>query len=230
MKAASRKGFTLIEILLALAIFSMIGITTVKQIIQIRTTKDSALNDLEIYNEVRTAVSVIRYDLTQAFHVLFDDLGETNKKAVLANQQVPHTLFDGRKKELVFTSLSHRVYYLGLRECEQTEISFFLQTAERGQKPSLMKRESSLIDGDLYQGGGVYTVLENVTQLDFQYWNPKRGVWVDDWNSDDGEFRDQFPMAVKMKMVVAPEGKPEFPVESEFKLAFPNNEKFVVEF
>lgn len=226
----SRRGFTLIEIMLALAIFSLIGITTVKQIVQIRTTKDTALNDLEIYNEVRTALSLVRYDLNQAFHILFDDLGEVNKRAVLANQPVPHTLFDGRKKELVFTSLSHRVYYAGLRECEQTEISFFLQASERGQKPSLMKRESPIIDADLYQGGGVYTILDNVTLLEFQYWNPKRGVWVDDWNSDDGEFRDKFPMAVKMKMVVSPEGKPDFPVEAEFKLAFPNNEKFLVEF
>ena len=118
-------GFTLIEVLLALAIFTIIAMATVRHIQQLVNTKNVAFQDLDMYNGVRAAISVMRFDIGQSFHVLYDELGAENKAAVLQNQPVAHTLFDGRKNELVFTALSHRVYYTNLRESEQTEISYF---------------------------------------------------------------------------------------------------------
>jgi type II secretion system protein J len=224
------KGFTLLEILIALAIFSMIGITTVKHIQQIQTTKDTALEDMDTYNGVRSAISIMRSDLNQAYHVLYDDLDPDLKKDVQKNLPVPHTLFDGRKSELVFTTLSHRVYYAGAKECDQAEISYFLQPKKGENSFNLMKRESGLIDGDLYQGGGVFTVLENVVSLEFKFWDNRNLRWVDDWNSDNGEFRDKFPMAIKAKLVVSQKGKKNIEVLTEFKVAFPNNNPTIASF
>ena len=224
-----KKGFTLIEILLALSIFTIIGIATVKHIQQIQNTKEIAFRELDLYNSVRAAFSTLRYDISQAFHIRYDELGRETKQLVLASQPATHTLFDGRKSELVFTSLSHRVYYAGLRESEQTEISYFLQ--KRPNKPntsSLMKRESEGIDADLYQGGSVYRLMDNVSSLRFQYWDEKTGKWQDDWNSDGGEHQDKFPPAVKVTIgVLNAEGK-EMLFETEFKVAFPNNSDVLV--
>jgi hypothetical protein len=172
---------------------------------------------------------LIRYDLSQAFHVRYEDLGATAKQAVEQNTPVPHTIFDGRKKELVFTSLSHRVYYSGLRECEQMEISYFLQPKKGSQFPSLMKRESEIIDSDLYSGGKIYTLLDGVANLELFYWNDKTAKWVDDWNSDNGDYRDRFPMAVKMRISVMGRNGHQLKVDSEFKLAFPNNDRMLVQ-
>lgn len=225
-----QNGFTLIEVLLALAIFTIIGVATVRHIQQLVNTKNAAFSDLDTYNGVRAAISMLRFDLSQAFHILYDELGEENKLAVQQNQAVAHTLFDGRKNELVFTALSHRAYYTGLRESEQTEISYFLQNRQGAKFPSLMKRESELIDADLYQGGQVYTLMENVSSLAFQYWDEKTGKWVDDWNSDNGEFRDRFPLAVKVRISTVGENKKEMRIEAEFKVAFPHNEPVLVTF
>ncbi len=223
-------GFTLLEVLLALAIFTIIGIATVRQITQIQFTKDTAFAEMDLYNEMRTAVSIFRYDVGQAFHVLYDDLGEEAKQAVQQGQQAPHTLFDGRRRELVFTSLSHRVYYQERRESEQTEISYFLQKKQGAKFQSLMKRESPFIDADLYQGGSVYTLIDNVTDLDFSYWDDKNQKWIDDWNSDSGSNRDRFPMAVKIKIAVqTPAGK-KLAFETEIKVAFTNNDPVLVQF
>lgn len=224
------KGFTLLELLLALAIFAIIGISTVKHIQQIQTTKDSAFKELDLYNEMRAAISIMRYDLNQAFHVLYDDMGSQNKQLILQNQPVAHTLFDGRKSELVFTSLSHRVYYTGKRESEQTEISYFLQEKKPGELPSLMKRESEIIDSDLFQGGSVSTILENVESLQFQYWDEKQLKWLEDWNSDGGDSRDRFPLAVKIRVAVRHKGNQKLEVETQFKLGFPNNQPILVQF
>jgi hypothetical protein len=165
----------------------------------------------------------LRSDLSQSFHILYDDLGGDLKTSIVRNQQVPHTLFDGRKSEIVFTSLSRRVYYESKKECEQTEISYFLQQKKGMKSSSLMKRESERIDEDLYQGGSVYTVIDNVSSLEFQYWDDQSGKWQDNWNSDAGAFRDRFPLAVKMKLAVVNKQNIEVKTDTVFKLAFPNN-------
>jgi len=223
-------GFTLIELLLALAIFSIIGITTVKQILQIQNTKTAAFEDLDGYSDLRSAVQILTNDLQQAFHILYDDLGADIKKSLQTTQAVPHTLFDGRARELIFTALSHRVYYAEKRESEQTEISYFLEKREGHQYPSMMKRESELIDSDLYQGGVIYNILDNVISLEFQFWDDKLSRWITDWNSDGGSTRDRFPKAVKMKLEVVGRNNAKVKLETSFKVGFPNNEAFVVQF
>ncbi len=227
----SVNGFTLIETLLALAIFSLIAVATVRHIQQLQNTKTEAFQQIDMYDGVRAAISMIRSDLSQAFHIPYDDLGEEAKAAVMQNQPAAHTLFDGRKSDLIFTSASHRLYYQGLHESEQTEISYFLQPRAGNKYPSLMKRESEFIDNDLYQGGKIYTVLDNVISLQYSFWDEKAGKWIDDWNSDNGEYRDRFPLAIKMKLSVqGAVPTDQITLQQEFKLAFPNNEGFLVQF
>ncbi|NDD03592.1 MAG: prepilin-type N-terminal cleavage/methylation domain-containing protein, partial [Proteobacteria bacterium] len=152
----SQRGFTLLEVLLALAIFSMVALATSHQINLIRNTKETALGQIEQVDALRSALALIRSDLSQAFHVLYADLGSFLQNSVLRGDSVPHTLFDGRKNQLIFTSLSHRTYYAGSRDGEQTEISYFMGAQKGSDRSNLMKRESPLIDGNLFEGGKVY--------------------------------------------------------------------------
>ena len=223
--ANSLAGFTLLEVLLSLAIFTIIGISTVKQLQLIASTKATALEDLDFYNEVRAFVGLLRGDLSQAFHIRFDDLSSESQAAIRQGQPVPHTLFDGRKNELILTSLSHRLFYADRHECEQTEISYFLQKKNGHSSPSLMKRESEIIDGDLFRGGSVHTIIDDVQTLEFKYWDDKQDKWVDDWSSDNGSTVDRFPFAVKVHIGLKTEKGKALEFETQFKVAFPNNEK-----
>ena len=223
-------GFTLLEVLLSMAIFSIIALTTIKQITLIRNTKDTAFRDIDGYSNARAALSAIEIDLRQAFHVLYQNLGAGSRAILLQNGTVTHTLFDGRKAEIIFTSLSHRNYFAGRRESEQTEISFFLQQTRQSKYSTLLKREAELIDDNPYEGGSSYTLLENIISLEFQYQDSKTLKWEDTWNSDQGSFRDQFPGAVKIKLVVASEKAKPLSIETEFKLSFPNNDPYLVQF
>ncbi|MFM8315711.1 MAG: type II secretion system protein GspJ [Deltaproteobacteria bacterium] len=226
----TQDGFTLLEVLLSLAIFSLIALETINHIKIIRNTKDTAFIDIDAYSNTRAAINAMENDLRQAFHVLIKDLGEDAQQSLSQAGSVAHTLFDGRKSEIIFTSLSHRNYFVGKRESEQTEISFFLQSSKKSNYSTLLKRESELIDDNLYEGGGVYTLLENVISLEFQYFDPKTEKWQDSWNSDSGNFRDKFPSAVKIKLVAASgKGKP-ITVETQFKVSLPNNEPLLVQF
>lgn len=231
MRLRRSSGFTLIEVLLSLAIFTVVGMATVRYISQLAATKTQAFQKVELYDGVRSALSLMRNDLNQAFHVGLNDLGEDNKRALQRNQQVPHTVFDGRKQEMIFTSLSHRVFYAGKRESEQSEISYFLFNTPGSSLQSLMKRESGIIDADPYTGGKVIKVLDNVSYLKFEYWDSEQLKWVEDWTSEQGPKIDKFPIAVKMTMKVdSPTGGEPMEVRTMFKLSFPNNKPVLVQF
>lgn len=230
-KPLGHTGFTLIEVLLSLAIFTVIGIATVRHLGQLQSTKNSAFDRVELMDAVRSALSLIRTDLSQAFHVTYFDLGEVTRRALQRNQPVPHTLFDGRKAELIFTTLSHRVFFADRRECEQAEISYFLHQQAGHRYPSLMKRESGIIDEDPYQGGTVVKLLDNVSFLKFDYWDNEYQKWIEDWTSDQGNKIDKFPLAVRMNMKVEnPGGGEPVEIRTAFKVAFPNNAPVLVQF
>lgn len=213
--------------LLALAIFSIISIATAREISLIRNTKQAAFEELDLYNGVRSAFSILKSDLNQSFHVLFDDLGEEITRSISRNEKVPHTLFDGAKSEIVFTTLSNRNYYRDKRESEQAEIAYFLKTKTGRKFPTLMKRQAGLIDGDLYAGGTTYTILENVETMEFQYWDEKTAKWEDKWNSDSGNTRDRFPYAVKMALTVVNSADKRLKLTTVFKIAFANNDAYI---
>lgn len=220
----SSKGFTLLEVLLALAIFSLIALTTSNQINVIRNTKDTALGQIEQFDAMRSAIAVIRQDLGQSFHKRYSALGSVIQNKVSRGEPAPHTLFDGRKNQLIFTSLSHRNYYATRNDGQQAEISYFLQDAGKSGAATLMKRESPIIDGNLFEGGSLYTLLEGVTQLEFKFWDDKLSKWTEDWNSDAGVTRDLFPKAISILIATwDPKQGKEVKVQSSFKIAFPNN-------
>jgi len=220
------KGFTLLEVLLALAIFSLIALTTSHQINVIRITKEAALNQIEQFDAMRSAIAIVRNDIAQSFHKRYNDFGPQFALRLSRGDQVPHTLFDGRKNQLIFTTLSHRNFYIDRKDGQQTEISYFLEDRANSNQKALMKRESPLIDGNLFEGGTIYSLLENVTQLEFQFWDDKLSKWTDDWNSDAGVTRDLFPKAIKLKIASWDEkqGK-EIEIETSFKVSFPNNQE-----
>jgi type II secretion system protein J len=225
----SHTGFTLLEVLLALAIFSMIALTTSNQINVIRNTKDTALGQIEQFDALRSAIAIIRDDLGQTFHKRYADLGPALAAKVQKGEPVPHTLFDGRGNQLIFTTLSHRNFYATRRDGQQAEISYFLQASNTNGLPTLMKRESPLIDGNLFEGGTVYTLLDNVSSLELKYWDEKLLKWIDDWNSDAGTTRDIFPQAVKIRLsTIDPKSKRETSIDTTFKIGFPNNSNFAV--
>lgn len=220
----SQKGFTLLEVLLALAIFSLIALTTSNQINVIRNTKDTALKQIEQFDALRSAISIIRSDLGQVFHKRIIDLGSTIQLAIARGEPVPHTLFDGRRNQIIFTSLSHRNFYANRRDGLQTEISYFLENQPGTDRSVLLKRESPLIDGNLFEGGSVYTILDGVTRLEFKFWDDKLSRWNDDWNSDAGVTKDLFPKAVKVLLATwDPKLNKEISIETAFKISFPNN-------
>jgi prepilin-type N-terminal cleavage/methylation domain-containing protein len=65
---STRKGFTLLEVMIALFILVIIGTTTSKAVIDAARLKEVLKDETEFYGEFRTSVSFIERDLGQVFN------------------------------------------------------------------------------------------------------------------------------------------------------------------
>ena len=145
-----RRGFTLLEIILAVSVLALVGTMIYGGFSQTALNKARIEEDVEQSRVVHMALERMVRELTMAFvstHV--------NPSPEL---RVVETAFigkdNGRDDRIDFTSFSHRRLYRDARESDQNEISYFV--TEHPDDPDvqvLARREQNRIDDDPRRGG-----------------------------------------------------------------------------
>ena len=65
-----------------------------------------------------------------------------------------------------------------------------------------MRREKHRIDDEPEQGGKTQVLIPNVKELKFEFYNEKQDDWVDDWDTEHSDNRQQLPLFVKITVEV----------------------------
>jgi general secretion pathway protein J len=128
------------------------------------------------------------------------------------------TAFVGKSSELHFTSLAHVRTRVNERNSDQAEISYFVRTSRNRRvdghfTKELVRREDTTLDDDVESGGIIYTLIDEVEDVEFEYWKLGKeedeeggGRWVRDWDSRKSEFRGELPRRVKITVILPPLG------------------------
>jgi prepilin-type N-terminal cleavage/methylation domain-containing protein len=204
---SNKQGFTLVEVLIAVALLAMIGVFTGSAVFSTFKIKTATENDMETYDVGRAVLRVISRDVRLAFHrpkikgektvanPFQDEDGQIRmESAFIGKDSNPYD-------ELHFTTLSHRRYYKNSHESEHAEISYYVAEDTKSEKNMMVlyKRETGRVDDDITEGGRSYKIAEGITFLDFQYWDCKAEKFVDSWDSVEGiDYKGRFPDAVKV--------------------------------
>lgn len=208
MSKKNSSGFTLIEVMVAMVILTIISL-------QIWQTSAVSMNAKERYeledirfHEVAMALARIADDLTMAYlYVSEDHLGNTG-----VGEPIREIRFvgkdSGERDELHFAAFSNFRYLRSQRASDQEEVSYFLRQGEEndrrevGSEWNLVRRSQSPPDREPEEGGQEYVLLEEVTELAFQFYNEKRGEWLKDWDSAQIEFNKTLPKAVEITITI----------------------------
>ena len=207
-------GFTLVEVVIAVSILAVLSLLTQQSIQQAVRQKTKIQNNLERSSELRSAFKVIERDIQMAFHHRgVNDLISNNNLANTPNNTpapdtntVGSTVFKGTKDRIDFTSLNNARIYEGSFESDQNEIGYYTAECRKLTKPDetstcLWRRVSKIIDDDVTEGGAEVVLLENVSNLEFKYYNNKIQEWLEEWSSDqtqDSRTSNRFPDAVEI--------------------------------
>lgn len=227
---------TLIEVIIALAIFAVISVFTVTSTTVGMRIKKKISGENDYYHSVRTVLRYLDRDISLAFHAYSDTpIGYSNRTTAsktnpLLSVYTPSSFFKGTKDKIFFTSTSHRRIYKDTNETDTCKVSYYLeQDADDPSIENLVKRESTFIDDKIEESGAKYIIASGVDSISFKYFSPKGisddGTWSDTWDSTTGDNMNYFPLAVEVTIIMSPSDNKDqkLKVTEKIKLFNPNN-------
>lgn len=175
----SRRGFTMIEVLVSTLILGLIGGILWLSFSKSHEHKVFIEKMLSRYQEVRSALNRMVKEFSMAYL--------TSHKSPLEKDY--RTVFKGLRERPIatvhFTSLAHQRLFRDSKESEQCEISYYGRNDKAGLW-NIMRRESRRVDEKPLRGGRSEILLNDVLGLELQYWDTKDctdDCWKDRWDT-----------------------------------------------
>lgn len=253
MKTRDSLGFTLIEVLIALAILSTISILVARTISQGVKAKAKIQEQIDSVSRLRDAIRVIEKDVNQAFH--YRDI-EREINALIKKKKVtpgvpvapeppvaapeatrvdPETHFIGLDSQMDFVTMNTGQVFQDNTQADFIEVGYRLSDCRsiKGGKSSgkcLWRRVSSLVDTDVTKGGKEVVLLDNVQEFKLAYFGKGKQDWNSTWKSDiggDAVTKGAFPELVEVSLAIQDEEngskKKKYSMRFVIPVHFPNN-------
>lgn len=179
-RRVAHKGFSLIEILVAVLLLAMLGI-----IVSVSTSSlIGAIHDTrqlqEYYHTARVALSRIEREVAMAYLSKHQSERRTTK-----------TVFLGKTNSLTFTTTGHRRMVSGARESDESVVEFKVERDSKTGDNVLIRREKTVIDDQPYKGGRKQVLARGVKKLTFAYWDMDKESWQADWKVEIDNVKEE---------------------------------------
>lgn len=207
-------GFTLIEVLVAIAIFSIIGIGCYNILFGMVNARSSINEKTEKLKTISRAIHLINDDLTQlSSRKIVDDNDEILPPLIFNKSEniLEFSRYGGRNPRMEKRSEVSRVVY---QLVHRNDIDI-----NRFNEENVPEDDKNIIDDNSYYlVRKVWPILDrvsdmddlptkvvfnDVTEFDVDFYNDK-GKWIDEWPQKKGD--DFLPYAIKIKIVTSSYG------------------------
>jgi general secretion pathway protein J len=193
------RGFTLVEMLIAVAITAFIGMVIAGSFTQVDRSAQIVRAQQERMAGVRLALARMTRELSMAF------LSEHYDRARYRDRP---TLFKGQEDEILFTTMAHQRLWKDAKESDQAVVEYTVERDPVSGTEALFRRAKPRIDDEPDRGGRRDLVADHVTRLSLRYWDRRRKDWVRDWATRDRDRLNELPSRVRIELEVEqPDGK-----------------------
>ena len=195
---SDQAGLTLIEVLVAVTVLSMVAVTIWTATSQTARTRDIVESSHDRLHQVRVAFDMISRDLSSAFLSLHRATVEPTHDSVFIGRD------HGAEDRLDFYSFTHQRRYLDVKESDQCEVGYFVAPdPEISGQNNLVRRESPILDLEPLEGGQYLVLVEDVAAFDLQYYDLPMEEWQDEWDTTEAmEEGALLPHQVRIRLVV----------------------------
>jgi general secretion pathway protein J len=196
------RGFTLMEVMVAVAITALMG-TVVAMAFQTGiTAKETVETDADRYRQVRVSMNRMAREVGSAYVSDRFDLKR------FRDQNDRPTNFVGERDKLMFTTFSHQRLYTDVKESDQAVVEYFVEASsdrEARGRQDLKRRVNPNVDDRMDRGGTTDTLFEGVKGLEFAYWNSEKKEWDDEWDTRRTELKALLPTRVRITVTAVDE-------------------------
>ena len=194
----ARRGFTLLEVLIAVAITGIIGAMVADSFRRAALLRDLSTEQEARFGGARVALTRMAQELSQAFlsdH--YDRKRFRERPTLLVGRD------RGERDTLLFTTMAHVRIAPDAKQSDQAVVEYALESdPDQPDDFVLWRREKPHIDEDADRGGSRARVLDHVRAFDVSYWDWKRQEWAREWSTTGVEHPNQLPTRVRLQLTV----------------------------
>ncbi|MHB8875178.1 MAG: type II secretion system protein GspJ [Myxococcaceae bacterium] len=200
--ARHRRGFTLMEVMVAIAITALMGALIGVSFTSGMKAKETVEADAERYRMLRTAMSRMCREIGAAF------VSDRYDAKRYRDSYDRPTNFVGERNRLLFTSLAHQRLYADAKESDQMVVEYSVKSstekASRG-RDDLVRRENPMLEEHMDRGGSEDVLFEGVKKVEFEYWDSEKKEWDDEWDTRRPERKALLPTRVRIIIIALDE-------------------------
>jgi len=199
-------GFTLIEVMLALALMALVTSILWGTIAQTAKVKKRIEDAQDRTHTVRVALMRMSREIEMAYQSNFEALGTQERRTMFSG--VSHNDFD----ELSFSWFGHQRLRADAAEGDTAVVRYFSQPdPDDYSQTNLMRRETRRLeakDPELIPGE-TYLLCPAVVRLKFAYYDYQQKDWRDEWDTTKADGLQYLPTQVRILLTVLDErGQP----------------------
>lgn len=189
------RGFTLMEVMVAVAITALMG-TMVAMAFQTGfRAKELVEEEADHYRMVRAALNRMAREIGSSF------VSDRYDPKRYRDSNDRPTNFVGERDRLLFTTFAHQRLYTDSKESDQAVVEYFVESStEKGarSRQDLKRRENPNVGERMDRGGTTDVLFEGVKKIEFAYWDSERKQWEDEWDTRRNEKKAFLPTRVRI--------------------------------
>jgi general secretion pathway protein J len=191
-RRAAAMGFTLLEVLIAMAITAAMAVMTLGAFRQIDRAQEIAREQGDRYAGARLALSRLAREVSMAF------VSEHYDKTRLRERP---TLFQGKEDDLLFCTFAHERLARDARESDQSVVQYTLETdpAHSGEE-ALFRREKVHADEAPDRGGRKDLLADHLQSFRVRYWDATKHDWTREWSTRSVDHASELPARVRFEL------------------------------
>jgi general secretion pathway protein J len=185
-------GFTLIEVMIAVAITALLGAMTLGTFRQLDRAREVTEDQGDRYGAASRALSRLADELTMAFVSNHFDQNRYRERP---------TLFLGREDKVLFCTFAHERLARDVRESDQAVVEYTLESdPSHSGDQALFRREKARIDEEADRGGSKDVVADHLQSFQLEYWDTKRNDWSREWSTRSVDHPSDLPSRVRVQL------------------------------
>ena len=201
--ARRNRGFTLVELLVAIVVLSLISVLIYNAFASMKRTREGIERVDDRYREGRLAMTRMTRELQSAYISLHAPINQSlliQRTAFIGTSGTPADRLD-------FDSFSNRRMDKNSHISDQCELSYFgSPNPDLSGVTDLARRFSTTLDMDPKKGGRVEVLATDIDLFDLQYLDPLSGNWVDTWDTTQSVTGQPARLPVQVRIVLVLNG------------------------
>jgi general secretion pathway protein J len=175
---AGQTGMTLIEIMVAVGVLSMISVTIWSATSQTSRTRTVVIDSHERLHQIRVAFDFLTRDLQSTFLSQHRAPMEPTHDTIFIGED------HGSEDRVDFASFSHQRRYFNAKESDQCEIGYFVEEdPDNPEQKNLIRREAPLLDPEPLEGGQYLVLIQDIAEFNLEYYDLPMEEWQDEWDT-----------------------------------------------